>query len=376
MGKPAPTVVVASEDPTLLDELVRHLDDLPTWRLAGWAAGPDELPGLVAAHGPDAVLVSAGIARGLPTGPAVPGPRIVVVATEQDPATLRCTLRLGAGFVLWPQEREALRGAVESALPDAAADRAPLVAVWSPKGGSGASVLAAHLAAAVVAAGGRSPCRLVDLDLCNGDQRCLLGVAGHDRSLLDLLAAGDDLTPSSLSGVTWAHPAGFGVVLAPPAGGPPLPAAGGDPGGVFAVLEGVRDGGGLVVADLPSGLGPVPVGLAGRSDAVALVVTPDLRGLRRARDAARALGGRPAGPDTGIVLNRWSRAAGLSPADVQAVLGPPVWARVAVHDGLLRAPDLGRLSAAGIRALAPLAARVLGHPDTAPVAVLSAGGRP
>jgi Mrp family chromosome partitioning ATPase len=373
MGKPAPTVVVASEDPGLLDEVVRHLDELPAWRLAGWAARAEDLPGLVAAHRPDAVLASAGIARGLDGGPSLPA-RIVVVATEQDAATLRCTLRLGAGFVLWPQERDALRGAVESGLPDTAAHRARLVAVWGPKGGSGASVLAAHLAAAV-AAGGRSRCLLVDLDLCNGDQRCLLGVAGHERSLLDLLAAGDDLTPASLAGVTWAHPAGFVAVLAPPPGGDPLPPGAADPGVVHAALETVREGGGLVVADLPSGLGPFAAGVAGRADAVALVVTPDLLCLRRARDAARGLGTHPGGPDAGIVLNRWSRAGGLAPGDVEAVLGPPVWGRVAVQDGLLRAPDLGRLSPAGIRALAPLAARVTGAPGAAPLAALSAGGR-
>jgi MinD-like ATPase involved in chromosome partitioning or flagellar assembly len=375
MGKPAPTVVVASDDPVLLDEIVRHLEELPAWRLAGWAAAPGELLGLAAAHHPDAVIVSAGLAAQLQPGAALPGTRIVVVATEPDPGILRCSLRLGAGFVLWPQERHTLRDAVEAGLPAPEVDRARLVAVWSPKGGSGASVLAAHLAGAAAGGRGGDRCLLLDLDLSNGDQRALLGVAGHDRSLLDLLAAGDDLSPSSVEGVTWRHPAGFGVVLAPPPG-PPLPEDCGSPEAVAAAVDAIREGGGLLVADLPSGLGRFPVGMAARSDAVALVVTPDLLSLRRARDAARALEALAGDADAGLVLNRWSRGSGLSPGDVEAVLGRPVWARVALQEGLLRSPDLGRLSRPAVRALGPLAARVSGPGDTTPVAALStAGGR-
>jgi Flp pilus assembly CpaE family ATPase len=124
---------------------------------------------------------------------------------------------------------------------------------------------------------------------------------------------------------------------------------------VASALEALCDRPGLVVADLPSGLGRLSVEVAAGSDAVALVVTPDLLALRRARDAAKALAG---GPEVGVVLNRWSRASGLSPTDVEAVLGIQVWARVAPQAGLVRAPDLGRLSRAACRALAPLAARV------------------
>jgi MinD-like ATPase involved in chromosome partitioning or flagellar assembly len=297
--------------------------------------------------------------------------RLVVVATEQDEGILRCSLRLRAGFVLWPQERQELQAAVEAGLlPPPAARRDRLVAVWGPKGGTGATVLAAHLAGTVAAS---APCLLVDLDLRHGDQRVLLGAGDHPRSILDLLEAGDDVSPSAVEGVVWKHPSRFGVVLAPTApGGRPLPDTW---AGVAHALDAIRangDGRGVVVADLPSGLEPFSLEVAGRADATAIVVTPDLLALRRARDAASAAS---EGPEVGVILNRWSRSAGvLSPADVEAVLRLPAWATVPVQAGLLRAPDLGRLSRPACRALAPLAARIaeplarpLGPPLDAPL---------
>ena len=388
MGKPAPTVVVASDDPVLLDEIVRHLEELPSWHLAGWARTAGDLERLLAEHTPDAALVSAGLAGELdaarsgrrPNGSRTAAPaggagtRLVVVSTEQDEGILRCSLRLGAGFVLWPQERDDLQPAVEAGLPAPAARRDRLVAVWGPKGGSGATVLAAHLAGAVAAA---AACVLVDLDLRHGDQRVLLGAGDHPRSILDLLEAGDDISPSAVEGVAWRHPSGFGVVLAPTAPGERV--LSGTWAGIAHALDAIRssgDGHGVVVADLPSGLGRFSLDVAGRADATAIVVTPDLLALRRARDAARAIS---EGPEAGVILNRWSHSAGvLSPADVQAVLMLRAWATVPVQAGLLRAPDLGRLSRPACRALAPLAAQLVGpapEDEGAPAAVPATGGR-
>jgi MinD-like ATPase involved in chromosome partitioning or flagellar assembly len=353
MGRPSPTVVVGSDDPVLLDEVVRHLEELPSWNLAAWAATVADLRRLLEEHRPDAALLSAGLARELPPG-IKETVRLVVIATEPEPGILRCALRLGAAFLLWPDERADLRGTVEAGLPLPSGAPGRLAAVWAPKGGSGASVLAAHLAAAA-AATGRST--LVDLDVGHGDQRALLGAGDHGVTLLDLVAAGESPPASAIEGVTWQHPAGFGVVLAP---GPPAPPFEGGraalaPAAVAPALDALCDGAGLVVADLPSGLGRLSVEVAAAADAVALVVTPDLLALRRARDAVRLLDGHPG---VGVVLNRSSRAGGLSAGDVEAVLGVEVWGRVPFQTGLLRAPDVGRLSRAACRLLRPIVGRI------------------
>lgn len=370
LGKPAPTVIVASDDAVLLDEIIRHLEELPAWRLAGWARTAGELQRLLAESPPDAAIVSAGLARDLdpahlPERPAGPRPtRLVVVATEQDAAILRCSLRLGAAFVLWPQERADLRAAVEAGMRGSAPTRrrSRLVAVWAPKGGSGASVLAAHLAGVAAAL---APCLLVDLDLRHGDQRILLGAGNHPHSILDLLAAGDDIPPQGVMGVSWSHPAGFRVVLGSsttfrPAGARPLPETWAEAAPALDAVCNVGTVGQgriVVVADLPSGLGRLSLEVAERADATAVVVTPDLLALRRTRDASRLLG---EGPAVGVLLNRWSRAAGvLTPGDVEAVLTLPVWATVSTQAGLHRIPDLGRLSRPACRALAPLAAQLV-----------------
>src|SRR5215211_1039145 len=70
--------------------------------------------------------------------------------------------------------------------------RCVLLALWSPKGGSGTSVLAAA-AALVLARGPAGGCRLADLD---GDQPAIFGFASEpELGLLDWLAAGPE-TPS------------------------------------------------------------------------------------------------------------------------------------------------------------------------------------
>ena len=70
-----------------------------------------------------------------------------------------------------------------------------LLALWSPKGGSGTSVFAASLAL-VLARGAASGCRLADLD---GDQPAIFGLGAEpELGLLDWLAAGPETPTEAL----------------------------------------------------------------------------------------------------------------------------------------------------------------------------------
>lgn len=344
--RPFTTVTVVSDDPQLLDGLMNHLrGPLDGAVLCSQAIPPDPPPGVL--------VLADDIAVGLRESP-FPGTPLIVVGRSERPETLRAALRLAArAFVLWPADRDEITRLVLEARPGSPAGR--LVALWAPKGGSGASVLAAHLGGALAAAG--SPTLLVDLDLAHGDQAAILGAAGHRHTLADLLRVAGEITPEVIETVAWRHPWGFRAVLAPAPSPRRKPEA-----ELASLLAALQEGAACVVADLPSGLGAgaLAAAIAGGGGTLMLVVTPDLLCLRRARDAVRGLleaGAEPAGLE--VVLNRFT-PGDISREDVEAVLGRPVSAVVRADWGLLRSPDRAELSISGRRALDALARRIAG----------------
>lgn len=358
-GQVSPKVLVVSDDLSLLDEIVRHLEEMPHWHLVGSARSAAEMTtAMSAAQVPDAVLVTEGPARDLASGHAEFGStRIVVVGREANVEVLRAALEINAkGFVLWPKEHRRLKTLVEEGLV-AAVESVPMVkgrltAIWSPKGGSGTTVLSAHLASLLAKDG--TKCVLIDLDLDHGDLTAVVGVESHAKTILDLLRVSDEITASVLESVAWAHPDGFGVVLSP---GSPGEAGLIKTSDLIAAVESVRELTDHVILDLPSGAGDLVFAAAEGADQLLLVVTPDLLSLRRSRDAMQAL--RTAGVDEArieVVLNR--SGGDISANDVATVLGRPVIAEIRPDVGLFKAPDRGELAKSAAKLLGPLARRI------------------
>jgi hypothetical protein len=203
-----------------------------------------------------------------------------------------------------------------------------LLALWSPKGGSGTSVVAAALSLVSAA---RGQTRLVDFA---GDQPAILGLPPLNSlpTLVDWLAAGAS-TPSE-----WLYdiavPVVPGLSLLP--GGPATQAAPPEAGAALAVA--LRDGGLTVVdvgsgADESDGAGRAVVDVA---DATLMVIRPCYLALRRAVADPR-LGSSAAA----ILVEDAGRA--LDADDVAAVLGLPVAGRFPVRAEIARAVDAGVL---------------------------------
>jgi hypothetical protein len=220
-----------------------------------------------------------------------------------------------------------------------------LVCFWSPKGGSGTSVIAA--AAALVLARER-PARLADL---SGDQPAILGLAADpDQGLRDWLATGPEAPTDALDRL--AVDAGRGLAL--------LPAGDGDVG-----LAAAEAGAALAVAlqtDPPHTVVDVGVLAAGRmpalhalvevADANVIVVRGCYLALRRAvrlELTAAATGA--------VFVDEGGRALGAH--DVANVLGIPVLATVSLRASTARAIDAGVLSTRLPDALARPAREVL-----------------
>jgi cellulose biosynthesis protein BcsQ len=225
-----------------------------------------------------------------------------------------------------------------------------LLALWSPKGGSGTSVFAASVAL-VLARGPASGCRLADLD---GDQPAIFGLGAEpELGLLDWLAAGPETPTEALDRL--AVEVAPGVALLP-LGGPASPLTARPEAVAGAALAvALRDGPIPVIADCGQAAEPATRAVAEVADVTIAVVRGCYLTLRR---AVRA----PALACTmGTVLVE-EPGRSLSRREVADVLGLPVLARVPFRDQVFRAVDAGvlpaRLPDALARAASDLVARV------------------
>ncbi|HEV8626029.1 MAG TPA: hypothetical protein VG034_16370 [Acidimicrobiia bacterium] len=219
-----------------------------------------------------------------------------------------------------------------------------LLALWSPKGGSGTSVVAAALA---LVSAGLGETRLADL---GGDQPAILGLSPLTSvaTLVDWLAAGPSAPTEWLDDMT--VPVIPGLSLLP--GGPAARAASPEAGAALAVA--LRDSGAAVV-DLGSGgdefdgAGRAVVDVA---DSALMVLRPCYLALRRAVADPRLASSAGA-----ILVEEPGRA--LDADDVSAVVGVPVVGRFPVRAEIARAVDAGVLRDRLPAALARAAGNVL-----------------
>ena len=91
--------------------------------------------------------------------------------------------------------------------------RGRIVTVFSPKGGTGKTVLATNLAASLAKHQGKRTL-LLDLDLQFGDAAIMLGLK-PEKTIFDLVSAPGELDPEKLAGYTTRHPSGLDILPAP-----------------------------------------------------------------------------------------------------------------------------------------------------------------
>ena len=204
-----------------------------------------------------------------------------------------------------------------------------LLALWSPKGGSGTSVTAATIALVLAR---RGPARLVDLA---GDQPAILGLPPEPDGaggLAAWLAGGPTSPTEALDAMAQAVTPKLSLL---PLGAGSGPACTADAG---AALAAALRGGPPTVADVG-----LAAGSAGHhavvegADASVVVVRGCYLALRRA--VRCPLVARAAGV---VLVEEPGRA--LAAADVAAVLGRPVLARFPVRASTARAVDAGVLA--------------------------------
>ena len=219
-----------------------------------------------------------------------------------------------------------------------------LVAFWSPKGGSGTSVVSAACSLVLARS---SVARLADL---GGDQPALLGL-GTDPSpgLTDWLVAGPETPADALARIAVEIASGLSLL---PCGRADARDAAPEAGAALAVL--LRDDPVPTVADLGCAQAPALEAIVEVADASVVVVRGCYLALRRGVRSpllAHAAGA--------VLVDEPGRALGEK--EVADVLGVPVLATFQMRPAIARAVDAGVLVARQPDQLSRPARRLLAH---------------
>jgi pilus assembly protein CpaE len=245
---------------------------------------------------------------------------IICASSNSSPDLILDSLRVGAReFLRLPINPDELRTVVNrvaeisGAETNAARKRGRVTAVFSNKGGCGASFIAANLAAAF-----DRPTALVDLNLQAPAQDLLFGVKAK-YSIADLVQHRARLDDRLLSGFLVEHSARLSLLTAP------LEAEAAEDvqtGHVVETIEMLRERHEFVVLDLPHTFDAITITALDHADEILLVLTLD---ILAARSAQRALAifrrlGYP-NEKVRLVLNRWSKQSDLELRHVERYLG-------------------------------------------------------
>ncbi len=224
-----------------------------------------------------------------------------------------------------------------------------VIAVFSPKGGSGRTTIATNLAVSLHKETGARVC-LVDANLQFGDVGVLLNLNPKNRSIIDAVEAGEpdgDIVESVLVH----HSTGIRVLLGPPA---PEAADLVSAANLRKILEELKERHDYVVVDLPSGLTDHSLGVMDFADDILVVAALEITTIKNVRlflEIAEQLSYDRS--KIRLVINRSDTAQGIRIGDVEASIQRPV-------DGTIVSD--GRLAVLAVNRGVPF---VVSHPEAA-----------
>lgn len=214
-----------------LAEVREGLADHPEVELVGTAADPTKVGSKLAESGAQVVLHGTTATDHVPTDEieairGITAAPIVLVTSASANAILSQALAAGIfDVVLLPQLTDGIVFTIKKAHSLAAGRptgpsskesrglEGKTVTLFSPKGGSGKTVLACNLAA-TFARHQKRKTLLLDLDLQFGDVAIMMGIE-PEKTIYDLVMARRELDPDALAGYVTVHQSGVHVLPAP-----------------------------------------------------------------------------------------------------------------------------------------------------------------
>jgi pilus assembly protein CpaE len=251
-----------------------------------------------------------------------PGTRIVMITVPQKPMEPKAELNIDAVFVL-PGGANELGIALGVGKHAASKQKGGLVAVYSPKGGTGKTTLALNLACVLRRQG--KAVALMDGVMQFGSVRHVLQVPPNTRSIVDL-PTGQGMR-TSLSEVLWEGPSGVEVLLGPPK---PEEAELMQPPDIATAMQLLAETHDYVIVDCPSRLGDDTLAILDAANVILLVVTymsASVNNAKAAVDTFEALGYKGQKPIL-LVVNQADTAAGMSKGGLEHALNLPVVAEI------------------------------------------------
>jgi pilus assembly protein CpaE len=243
----------------------------------------------------------------------------LILASYGEPnGIVETGLAVGAADVLvLPQPAETIVFALRKAARVATATEAgKVVTVFSPKGGSGKTVLATNLAVAAARSGQET--LLVDLDLQFGDSALTLAVAPR-ATITDLAASAGDVDGEKLKAFVTTDPrTGVAVLPAPQR---PEEADMIGQAELAAILRAARNAFDAVVVDTGPLFDAAVLAALDHSDQLLLVSNPEVTSLKNVRIGLETID--RLGFDrerVSLVANRLGAAGGVGRADIEQAL--------------------------------------------------------
>jgi pilus assembly protein CpaE len=243
---------------------------------------------------------------------------LILAAYGEPNGIVETGLAVGAADVLvLPQSAETLIFALRKAARVATATEAgKVVTVFSPKGGSGKTVLATNLAVAAARSGKET--LLIDLDLQFGDSALTLAVAPR-ATITDLAASAGEVDSEKLKAFVTLDPRTRVSVL--PAPQRPEEADMIGQAELAAILKTARNAYDAVVIDTGPLFDAAVLAALDHSDQLLLVSNPEVTSLKNVRiglETIERLGF--ASDRVSLVANRLGAAGGVGHADIEQAL--------------------------------------------------------
>jgi pilus assembly protein CpaE len=233
-----------------------------------------------------------------------------------------------------------------------------MICVLGPKGGTGKTLAATNLAAALGSRGERAI--LVDLDLQFGDVGLALGLR-PDKTLYDLARSGGSLDAEKLDAYLIRHASGAKVLLAPTRPDQASVVTVDFLRDVFTTLRTISE---FVIVDTPPGFTPEVIAAIDLSSHICMVGMLDSLSLKNTKLGLETLDLMGYNPDRVLMLlNRADTRVGITREDVDAIIGktPSIYVPsdrqipISVNDGVpIVMSDDRSEAAASFRMLADL----------------------
>jgi pilus assembly protein CpaE len=351
-------VLIVDDIAETRDHLTKLLAYEQTVEVAGAAGSGEEAIQMAMDLRPDVVVMDInmpgmdGIAAAELISQRLPTVAIIMMSVHGEAEQMRRSLQAGAReFLVKPfssdefsetikrvyDREEARRHQIQASLPavPAAAEADPdvehqVIGIFSPKGGSGRTTIAANLAIAIKQQTGARVV-LLDANLQFGDVGVLMNLNPKTRSIVDLADGGEpdvDLVESVLI----EHSSGVRALLAPPT---PEGADLITPAYLRTVVGHLRTLHAYTIVDLPSGINDHSLAIMDAADQIVIMAALEITAIKNLRlflEVADQLGYERS--KLRIVMNRSDATQGIRMGDVEGSIRRPIDGTI-VSDGRL-----------------------------------------